>query len=162
MRIVQVATGGSGGADDYILIRDEKANGTPGGSFTAGAWQTRNLNAKVSDVGGHASLASNQITLVAGTYKVEAYAPAFRVGRHKIKIRNITDGTDLVIGQSSHCQASNVVFSNAPLEGRFILAAPKIIELQHRCGLTFATQGFGVESSFGVIEVYSVIELWKE
>ena len=65
--------------DGYILIRDEKASGTTGGTFTSGAWQTRDLNTEVVDTGNHASVATNQITLAAGTYRFRIVAPAHLV-----------------------------------------------------------------------------------
>ena len=54
----------------FLHVRDEKAANTPGGTFTASAWQKRDLNTvKTNQISG-ASLASNQITLPAGTYHV--------------------------------------------------------------------------------------------
>jgi len=41
---------------DYILIRDVKASGAHGGTFTSGAWRTRDLTEETSDDGGHAGL----------------------------------------------------------------------------------------------------------
>lgn len=154
--------GGGGGAEDYILIRDEKSNGTPGGTFTSGAWRTRDLTVEVSDTGGHASISSNQITLAAGTYKVKAHAPAFQVTWHKTKLRNITDASDIVIGTSELSTSPGADQCRSFLEGRFTIAAPKVIELQHYSSSSQATQGLGQPTSIGVIEVYSVIEFWKE
>lgn len=154
--------GGGGGAEDYILIRDEKANTVDGGTFTSGVWQTRDLNTEVSDDGGHASLSSNQITLAAGTYRFQAHAPAFGVNQHKSKLRNISDGVDIEIGQSEFASAGDNGYNNSFAEGRFTLATSKTIELQHRCTTTKTTNGFGAASSLGVIEVYAVIEFWKE
>ena len=154
--------GGGGAAEDHILIREEQSSGTPGGTFTDGVWQTRTLNAEIYDTGNHAWLSSNQITLAAGTYRAEAYAPAFKINRHKLKLRNITDATDIVIGLSAFSGASDTVHSNSVLNGRFTIASSKVIELQHRCLTTFATSGFGVASDFGVIEVYSTIKFIKE
>ena len=157
-------TGDSGGgaAEDYILIRDEKANAAPGGTFTAGSWQTRDLNQEVADTGGHASLATNQITLAAGTYKVRAHAPAYKVNNHKIKLRNITDLTDIVIGTSEYAGSGDFTQTRSFLEGRFTIGSSKVFELQHRCVSTSSLLGMGFDSTFGVIEVYAVIELWKE
>ena len=157
------ATGNGGGAaEDYILIRDEKVAGTAGGTFTAGFWHTRQLTTKVRDAGGHASLASSQITLAAGAYKVKARAPAYIVSLHKIKLRNITDGTDLVIGSNAYAAPAGSDSGESFLEGHFTLAAPKILELQHRCQITGNSTGFGNACNLGVIEVYATIEFWKE
>ncbi len=156
------ATGNGGGAEDYILIRDEKSQGVHGGGFTSSSWLTRDLTVIISNIGGHASLAANQITLAAGTYKVEAYATGFKVDQHKIKLRNITDGTDIAIGSSVYSGASDFSGEKSVVDGRFTIDATKIIELQHRCGTTRTSFGRGFASSFGVIEVYANIEFWKE
>jgi hypothetical protein len=156
------AGNGGGGAEDYILIRDEKPSGTSGGTFTAGAWQTRDLNTIVHNNGGHISLLSNQIIITAGTYRVEARAPGFRCEAHKPRLYNITDALDIIIGDSSYSTSSFAIQYPAMLDGEFTLAATKIIELQHRCQITQATNGFGQPSGFGVVEVYSTIELFKK
>ena len=86
---------------DYLEYRDAKASGTDGGSFTLGSWLTRTLNTEAHDTGGHGSLASNQITLAAGTYEVDIMAPAVGVNGHQARLRNITDGTTTLLGSSA-------------------------------------------------------------
>jgi hypothetical protein len=152
--------GGGGGTVDYVHIRDEKAQNTSGGTFSAGSWVTRDLNTEVTDTGGHASIASNQITLAAGTWYIQVRAPAFAVNRHQIRLRNITDSTTLLTGISSHAAQGNNVWNIAVLDGRFTIAAPKVIEVQHQCETGLATRGLGVEGNF-TTEVYTVVELWK-
>jgi hypothetical protein len=63
------AANGSSAAPDYILIRDEKAQNTSGGTFTSGAWRTRDLNTKSSDAGTRASITKLAFTS-GGTYEV--------------------------------------------------------------------------------------------
>lgn len=152
--------GGGGAGEDYILIRDEKANNVDGGTFTSGAWRTRDLNTIIANIGSHASLATNQITLAAGTYKVRARCPAFASNWHKCKLWNVTDAVNIFIGSNQFNPASTQIPSF--IEGRFTIAAPKVLELQHRCTATLANVGFGIASNFSVIEVYSCIEFWKE
>jgi len=48
---------------NYILVQDTKASGVGGGTFTAGSWQTRNLNLELSDSGNLCSISSNRLTL---------------------------------------------------------------------------------------------------
>lgn len=154
--------GAGDGAEDYILIRDEKTSGTSGGGFSSGIWRTRDLNTLVVNQGNHATLDSNQITLTAGTYKVKARALAFDVNGHKIKLYNITDSVNIVIGSNAYASSAFNGSSESFLEGRFLLTEPKIIELQHRCVTTKGVSGFGLVLTFGVIEVYAAIEFWKE
>ena len=65
----------------FLHLQDQKTSGTEGGNFTSGAWNTRTLNTEVTDTIG-STLSSNQFTLPAGTYYIEASAPAYSVGRH--------------------------------------------------------------------------------
>lgn len=146
--------------EPYIYIRDEKASGTDGGTFTTGAWRTRDLNTEVVDTGNNASVAANQITLAAGTYRFRVQAPAFRVAQHQVKLVNITD-TIAYIGTSAFTTGVDVTTSSW-VEGRFTIAAPKVFEVQHQSSQTRATDGFGAATGFAVNCVYTEIELWKE
>ncbi len=147
-------------AEPYILIRDEKASSTDGGTFTSGAYRTRTLNTTVVDTDSNVvSLASDQIELTAGTYRFRARAPAKFVTQHKIKLRNVTDAADILIGSVSFSQSTG---SDSFVTGRFTIAAGKDLEVQHRCTTTGMTTGFGQSAEFGDIEVYAEIEFWKE
>lgn len=160
-RIGEFNENGYMGLDNYLLITDEKSANTAGGTATSGSWQTRTLNTvKVDRISG-ASLSSNQITLPAGAYKVEAIAPAFAVNRHKAKLRNVTDSSDLIIGSSAYAIAANLAQTDSVINGEFTLSGTKAIELQHRVQDTRSTDGFGLESNLGVVEVYSQIKIWK-
>lgn len=145
---------------DYIHIREEQASGVDGGAFNNGAWRTRVLNVELQDTGGDAALAANQITLQAGTYRCLISCPAHYVDSHKARLQNITDGVTILIGTSEF--AYQFTQTIAVVRGRFILAAAKVLEVQHRCQTTVAVTGLGVASTFGVIEVYTEVELWKE
>lgn len=145
---------------DYALLRDEKSNGTNGGTFTAGARRTRVLNTKVVDEIG-ITLSSNQFTLPAGTYIVRGHAPALQGGRHKAWLRNITDSSDTIIGtadDNTQCFANS---STSFLRGKFTLVATKTFEIQHQMLGTRNNTGFGAASSFGDNEVYTTIEITK-
>jgi len=141
-------------AGDIILIQDQQTSGTAGGTFTAGAWQTRVLNTEVLDVGGHASIASNQVTLAAGTYDLWATATTNATNRHQLRLQNITDTATEIIGANADANSQSVLF------GQITLAAAKALELQHRCMTTRATDGFGEAHSFGT-EIYGQIMFKK-
>jgi hypothetical protein len=148
--------------EDYILIRDEKAATTNGGTFTSGAWRTRDLTTKVVDTGGFATLAANQITLLPGTYRVRWSAPAREVGLHKTRLYNITDGAVVSVGTAERSDIASTNITRSHGEARFTLAASKVLELQHQCGTTVATTGFGQSAGFSEVEVYSVIAFQRE
>lgn len=131
------------------------------GGFTSGSWQTRPLNTENFDTAGLGSLASNQITLDAGTYRVWAYAHAFRVDEHSIRLRDTTGNTTLCHGSSAYCQSSTGEPDStiSVIEGdRFVISVQSVIELQHRCATTKTTNGMGRDSGWGT-NVYAAISL---
>jgi len=144
-------------------VRDEKSAGTAGGGFTSGLYQTRTLNTVITNEISGASLASNQITLPSGTYYVIAKALAHKVNFNKLKLRNVTDPVDTLVGftgmewDATDSEGCNFV------DGRFTITAQKVFELQHRCSATRATDGFGrsENSMGGVVEVFSDVQIWK-
>lgn len=145
---------------DYIHIRDQKAQNTAGGTFTSGAWQTRTLNTEVTDAGGWATLAANQITLGAGTYWVYISAPAYTVAQHQARLQNITDGSTLLVGTSEVAGTAANTTSRSIIAGQITLATQKVLEVQHQSFGTVATNGFGFPSNF-TTEVYTIVEMWR-
>jgi hypothetical protein len=157
--------GGSGLYSAYLCYQDQKSSGTDGGTFTSGGWRTRNQNVEVADTGGHGSVASDQITLAGGTYRIFAQAPAHFVAAHQLRLQNITDGTTILTGENAFTSYSGGAGVNsetpALLRGRFTLTATKVLELQHRCTVTVSGNGMGVNVGWGT-EVYATVELFKE
>lgn len=144
-----------------IILQDQKTSGTAGGTFTSGAWRQRTLNTVVRNVIAGASLASNQITLPAGTYFARWSAPAYGVVLSQSRLFNATDSTVIGYGQSMGASgASMTLLSNG--EAVFTLTSGKAIEIDHQCGTTGTTTGFGQPVSFGNIEVYSDLMIWKQ
>ena len=154
----------SAASQSYACVVDQKTANTAGGGFTSGAWQTRTLNTVQSDANSIVSLASNQITLQAGTYRVRAEVPAFNVAQHKARLRNVTDSTTTLVGISSYASDSGTVGTGtcSVIEGKFTIAGAKAFEVQHQCAVTKATNGFGVPSNFAEVEIYTVVTIVKE
>ena len=145
-----------------LHVRDEKASGTAGGTFTSGAWRTRTLNTiKTNEITG-ASLSSNQITLPAGTYYIDASAPAYNNQRHQSALYNTTDSSFEIIGTSEYNHGTSTNVTNRSfVKGRFTISAQKTLELQHQAALTDTTYGFGVDSAFGQVSVYAEVQIWR-
>lgn len=152
----------SSAVGNIIILQDQKTAGTAGGTFTSGAWRTRVLNTEVVDTGGDCTLAANQFTLAAGTYRVEATAAANQVNGSGMRIQNITDATTAVDGMSAYAQAGADNNIMAFLYGRFTIAVSKTFELQHICETTRATNGFGFQSTVLPMEIYATVTLIKE
>ena len=155
------AAGGLAFAGRLLHVRDEKASGTDGGTFTNGAWRTRDLNTvKTNEIAG-ASLAGNQLTLPAGSYYVEALAPAQAVNCHKARLFNLTTGEELIMGTSEYGTTSGPV-TKSQITGRFVLAGQSVVLLEHMCQSTDTLNGFGIAAGFaGGSEVYSELKIWK-
>lgn len=141
-------------------LKDVKANGTAGGTFISGSYQTRVLNT-LDDPFGIVSLSANQFTLQAGTYYMDASAPAGLVDGHRIRIRNITDSTTDILGGNAYTASANASAGWALLDGRITISSAKTFELQHRCQTTKNTDGFGAALSFSESETYSVLKIQK-
>jgi len=153
------ASGFGGAFESQLLhIQDQRASGTNGDSITGGSWQTRTLNTIKTNEITSASLSSNQISLPSGTYYIIAKANIYDVLRHKIKLRNITDSSNEIIGSSEFSHNADNDATNAYLHGRFTINDSKTFEIQHR---TETTGTRGIASSFGVIEVYADVQIWK-
>ena len=156
-------TGGFGKFASYAIIADVKANATNGGTFTAGAWQTRDLNTEISDADGITSISSDQFTLAAGTYLIKFSAPAFNTNANQARLYNATTSTAVQVaqaafvnGSSGHVQTSSVGSARVTISGS------TAFEIQHRCNNTSATYGFGVSSNYSTDVIYTLVEIFKE
>lgn len=147
------------GLGDYVFVRDKKATTVDGGTFTQGAWQTRDINEEVADTGNQASIAANQITLAAGTYRCQISAPAYQITRHQTRLQNITDAATELLGTSEYTGPDDQ--NRSFIIGRFTIASTKVFEIQHRCQATQITFGFGVAADW-TDEIYTLAEFWKE
>jgi hypothetical protein len=141
-------------------IKDVKPSGTAGGTFTAGAWQTRDLNTLSGDTE-FVSLSSNQFTLQAGKYEIESKSPAFRVNRHQVKLRDTTNSVDALIGAGMLADAASSDNSLSIIEGVLEITATTTYEIQHQCNTTYASAGLGVDSNFSVDSVYTQVKITK-
>ena len=167
---VPIGGGGGGGIafpDDYILIQDQKPQGTNGGTFANGVWKTRDLTVEVADSGAYASLTANQITLQAGTYRARILCPSYNVASNQARLQNITDGTTTFLGTSNYSGYGSgtggvyVVHGISEIIGEFTITSPKVFEVQHICNATQASTGLGVAGNFSV-EIYTSTEFWRK
>lgn len=142
-----------------LHLREQQTANTAGTTITTGAFRTMVLNTEVTDEIG-STLSSNQWTLPAGTYEIMAMPPAGATGSAsaylmKTKLRNITDGSDTIIGPTSSVAAN--ASGTAPLVGRFTIAATKTFEFQLRCTTELTLPA----ANLGVVEVYAEVMIWR-
>lgn len=141
------------------VFNETQASGTNGGTSTSGSFLKRTLNTTVkNDISG-CSIASSVITLPAGTFYVSARSPINQGGYQQARIRNTTDGTDLALSGSGYSPPSTSINVDLTIQGFFVLAASKTIELQYRVG-TGISSGLGLAVAFGD-EVFSSITIMK-
>ena len=141
-------------SQQIMHVRDEKPTGTAAGTFTAGAWRTRDLNTVKTNTIPGASLANNQITLPAGTYDILAGAAAVQTSGNTAQIVTST-GQTLLVGINSYARVDNSAFCLAPVSGRIILSQTTILELQHR---SISTGYLGNANSIaGIPEIYAEV-----
>ena len=163
-------TNGSGGlswqtvtvpdALSVARITDSKTSGTSGGTFTSGAWRTRDLNSIEDDPDSIVTLSSNQFTLGAGTYLIQWSAPSIKTESHKTQLWDVTGSTDLAKGTTEYAASADSIQTRSFGFDIVTLAASNTFEIQHRASLTHTTNGFGVPSSLAA-EKYTMVTIFK-
>lgn len=143
----------------HVVLRDQKASGTAGGTFTSGALVTRVLQTKSYDPGSLVDLDTNRFIMDAGVYFVQWSTPGFSCGSHSSVVVNQTDADAVVIRGSSEIAPSGSQ-SRSHGSGIVTLAVRSSLVVQHRCQTTKATDGLGSPASFGS-EIYTMVEIWK-
>jgi len=152
-------------SEDYILILDEQTFDTDGGTFTTGEWRTRTLTTEKHDTGSNASLSSNEITLLKGTYRCRIVCGAHKVALHQAILYNHSDTSIEVFGLSAIANTAVGTTGNSVsiITGRFTIAATKIFKILHQCNASQNTNGFGKAVGFaGTTNIYTQAEFWKE
>ncbi len=175
----------------YMEIIDSKLPGTAGGGFTQGDWRTRDLTTTIK-TGFATSITlavsagdGGQFVIPAGEYYIEASAPASNVNEHTARIADVTDlagefGATVVTGTAEFAaditkwrdstgsgagSAMTVAASGQTrsiMTGRFTVTRSTTLELQHRCSVTQAADGFGGDNNFYVTNnIYSIVKMWQ-
>ena len=150
----------------YALICDSKGNTTDGGTFTSGAWRTRDLNQEISDEDSIVSISSNQFTLAAGTYLIKWKCPAMKVAHHVTKLILITGSVSSFTekaGSSSYAGTGSVVQNESFGLARVTLTGSGAFEIQHYGETTKSTDGFGQPANgYASESIYTTVEIYKE
>lgn len=164
-------TGNPFGAQ-LLHVREEQSIGTISQSATTNfTWNTQVLNTvKTNEISG-ASLASNVITLPAGTYFVHGKPSPYYfstvsggVSKSRSRLRNTAAGSNLITGPSRSVGLGGAGFGCthdliSEVIGRFTLAGSTTIELQTYIYFTnacAASQGIGDST-----ESYAEVFIWK-
>ena len=144
----------------YSYIADEKTAGTSGGTFSNGAWRTRDLTAITNYGNIDCTLDSNQFTLGPGTYGISANAPMYQVNRNAARLRRITaPSTTILFSSSNYNTNTTQVVLEVFIRGFFTITESVSFEIQHSAQDT-RTNGFGFATGIQT-EVYTQVSLYR-
>jgi len=148
----------------HLVVTEEETSGTDAGTFTSGAWRTRDLNTtEVNTMGAIVGLLP-QITLRAGIYEVRASAPAIGVEAHQARLYDVTNAAVLLTGTSEMAPSvlsdHGGVTTRSFVLGRIYLTADTAIRLEHRCEKTIVNEGMGYAIGW-TDEIYALLEIHK-
>ena len=164
----KLASGVGGKFASYAVICDQKAQGTGGGTCTAGAWRTRDLNTEITDADGIVSISNNQFTLQAGTYLVNASAPGRKITTNQTALYNVTDSSYTQYGSIEIAHITYIGGSRSFISSRFTISSAKAFEIRHFSSHTSATTGFGTNfgssdaTTAGGVSIFTIVEIFKE
>lgn len=144
----------------YVKVSDVKEN-AHGGTFSAGAWQTRTINTEDSDPSNICTISNNQITLAAGTYRCMISCPAYKVTNHCARLYDVVGGTTLLLGTvESAGGEQESIQTRSFICGQFTVLADRPLKIQHYCYDGVSSYGFGLKM-FASSNVYTVAEFWR-
>ena len=161
----KLASGVGGKFASYAIIADVKADNANAGTFTSGAYRTRDLNTEIADADGIVSISSNQFTLTAGSYFIKWRCPYYNIGYSKSRLANTTD-TSYVNGEASYGRAGPTYQAGYVAgQGRVTISGTKVYEIQHICDTTQSGSGFGLDYAHtgnATEAIYTTVEIFKE
>ena len=153
-----VTSGGEFSA--YAVVGDQKGATTDGGTFSSGAFRTRDLNTEFADPHGIVSVSSNRFHLGAGSYMIVAAAPCYNTYRHVALVHDVTGNGTAIMGQTSF-NANGMSVSWCI--GRVSFGGSRSFEVRHRCDNGRTSIGFGIAHDYGGYNaVYTIVQIFKE
>lgn len=161
--------GGTLSAVQVATFRNQQNEGTAGGGTTSGAFVSQvplNTFDDPDSIG--VSLASNQFTLPAGRYFIQARAPFFTVQDFQIRLYNVTGASVVKYGSngySGNTASSAYTQDWSVINTSVTIAASTTFQLDYRCTISVATNGQGVVSNGVVVsghkEIYAEVIVVK-
>lgn len=154
-----LANPGSSGVPKLFQVQDQKATNTNAGNTVATTWSNRTLNTSVTNQISGASLASDTITLPAGTYYIDCVIPFYGTTNTKVRLYNTSDSTTAVTGSS--IGASGSLSMLATIRGLVTIASSKNFVVQYYA-TNAVTAGLGIVGNAAPeVEVFTSLSIWK-
>ena len=170
-RVLSASSNSAPTLGSYAVFQEQQSSGTSGQSSSAtGAWTRRVINQQIQNTISGASLSSNQITLPAGTYRVECNAQfvltSFASGqvRAQIHFKNVTDSSTALAGDSVSgptAIGSNTAGLTAMVSGVFTIAAQKTFQVEYYVPATGSIGTTGSPVSTGEPECFLNCYVYK-
>lgn len=154
--------GGGAIGGPSVIVKNTLASGADSGSFSAGAWRTREMNDLVHNEIG-ASLAANRLFLPIGRYYAQVGAIGRKCDAHQVQLWHVPGalGFALFLGECHAASGTNGGQTMATASGYFDLAVANNVEVQHRGSTSQSSRAFGLETGFGNNWSNLVLNLWK-
>ena len=146
----------------YASICDQKSSGTAGGAASTSTWNVRDLNTEITDPDGIVSISSNKFTLGAGNYLIKWVAPAHRVNKNQSRLYDVTNTAVIGYGQSMRSYQSDVTSTNSNGLARVTPSGSTEYRIEHNAESNEGGEDFGQSGGFGGVEIYTVVEIYKE
>ena len=153
----------SGLFSGYAIFEDQKANTVAGGTFTSGAWRTRDLNTTIANTDTtNITLGTNEFTLLAGNYLIKWFATADQVDLHLSSLYDVTGAAYIEYGSTEDLGDAMQITNKSIGATRVTPSGSNVYEIRHNNETTKATIGFGAGASFGFVNSYCLVEIYKE
>lgn len=161
---VATATTGFASTIKYFVITDQQANGVDSGeSLTGSSWTKRTLNTTVVNTAG-VSLASNQITIPAGTYSCDIEAETGGGGTSSTfnstsRLYNVTGSATLGDSPAAFKTSTSGAGTFNALHTTFVLGGSTVVELDSYPSTTISggtDQGNGDANIYGHVSCIKI------
>jgi hypothetical protein len=160
--IEDLPVSGSGAFVSCAVLRDEKSDGTNGGSASASTWNARDLQTEVSDPDSIVTISSNQFTPISGNYLIMVTAGGLSLNGMRLRLYNVTGTAAVEEGLNAGAASGASILNTASLVSRFTANGTDAYRIEHYATSTKATDGLGAAlGDTGSNEVYMEIVLLK-
>lgn len=146
----------------FAVLEDQKATNTAGGAVVATTWTTLDLNTEVEDVNGIVAIATNQLTPIAGSYRISisrnVLANATNATVMRMRLRNVTTGA--IIAVSDNVSMAGNGSGQMAIEASFTANGTDAYDIQYYSTQARATNGLGLAANEGgAVERYMRVHL---
>lgn len=153
--------GGGGLFSSHALRTYQQPAGTSGGAVTAGDWRTYPLNTDDYDPDEIAPLASNQLTLQAGSYRALIWGCVLVANGSRLRLRDVTNGLTLVVSNPGYWPSDPGLLLHLGI-GFFTLSAEVVLEMQVRVAGNTSGFGLGINPDWGESGIFGGVLLGLE